>query len=148
MKIVIASTIAALGVGLGSTAFAAETGIKVSPSSINLDAEGVTTVTIHTLANYAPPCEATVSVEEDASLPSYMLTFVNDELSLFADNVGHLVARIETWSMRAASEGVVQSTAIFKISGECSGEGADEGGFDGMDTARITENFSEKKGND
>lgn len=143
MKKTIVSTIAALGIGFTSYLFASATGIQVAPSAINLDAKGVSTVTIHTMLDAGDCAVSTVTlkvtpedVEEDMIIPEY--TFVDDpdpevdDLSFSTDSLGHIVVRISSWDDFRNTTDVPAGDATFTIEGYCGEEP-----FVGMDDAII-----------
>lgn len=131
------STITALAVGLSGNVFAAQTATQVSPSAINLSAPGVQEVTIHTLVDFGD-CEAEVQLVDAAGTE---FLFPNEELSLSADSLGHLVIGIDTWDVFRSTQDIAVGEAAFTIVGQCDGNA-----FEGMDEALITDNASEKKG--
>ncbi|MEN8180257.1 MAG: hypothetical protein ABFS39_16780 [Pseudomonadota bacterium] len=140
MKASIVSTITALSIGLAGSVFAGQTDVQVSPSVINLSADGVTTVTIHTLEDYGD-CElANVTLRvaaEDADNLDFEHEFLNVDgiLSTSPDSLGNIVIKINAWDDMINSEEVPVGDASFVISGTCEDEP-----FLGMDDAVIIDN--------
>jgi hypothetical protein len=119
MKKTIVTTFLVLGIVFTSYLFAAAVGLKISPTAINLSADGVDVVTIHTLIPGNDDICKNASVQLVDNAGSEFL-FEGDDLDLQTDNQGHLVIRIEAWT-DLLNEDVAVGEAWFTPEVTCDG---------------------------
>lgn len=117
MKNAIVSSMVALSICCASSLFAGQTNTQVSPNVINLLAEGVLQVTIHTLVDHGD-CTASVQFVDAEGRVFY---FPMEELSLYPDNLDNLVIRIDSWDAFRWKAEIALGVATFTINGECDG---------------------------
>ena len=134
-----------IGIGLTTNVFASTAGTQVSPSTINLSAEGVTEVGIHTqLANNE--CDVSnvevinSGIPRNPPNPEGIYTFDSGDLSFGVDSVGHIVITIIANSWEIIKSDLVTEETTFTVIAEC---GKDT--IEVSDTANIVDNSGVKK---
>jgi hypothetical protein len=126
------TTIATVSVAFSANLFAAATDTMVSPSAINLEADGVSIVTIHTPLKNLECTQDSFSVylkvvpedpdPDDYPLGYFDIMFEYGDLGFTVDRLGHMVIRIVAWDVARQEENIPTGDAIFTVIGDCTGE--------------------------
>ena len=154
MRKSIALAIAAIGIGLTTNVLASSAvsdgGAKVNPSTINLSADGVTEVGIHTVLPKGTPVSCVHVVDATAPIAN-TYDFYDDigELTLGSDSVGHLVISLNNWEYKIVEPPISTGVATFEIYGVSDkpkkSDCGDAALLLGSDDAKIVDNSGEKQ---
>ena len=109
-------TLIILSVAFTANLFAASVGDKVSPSAINLTADGILEVTIHTTIEF-DACRDAISNESSVLFiddAGFQYNFPRDDLSIISDSQHYVVVKINTWT-ELLKEDVVTGPAQFNV---------------------------------